>query len=115
MSSEKRLVVEKDVPIPEAYLSPDRQKLLDVMLSMKHGDSIFFDNRKKMNSFLSSSKTYLKRGKLIDCRFVTRSVSGGWRVWKLVEPRIPITAEEGEWLSAAEDMDAIYGESAGGE
>lgn len=87
-------IIEKSIPIPEAYSLPERQKSLSVMLSMEHGDSILFDSRQKMVSFLSSAKTYLKRNKLIDCRFVSRTVTGGWRVWKLVEPKIPITAKE---------------------
>ena len=53
------------------------QKIIE---SMDVGDSVFFDNKGKLNSFRAASCAF---GAKVDRKFSSRKVEGGWRVWRV--------------------------------
>lgn len=101
------MIIETGIPIPIDGRKDRSSTSIALMTRMSHGDSILFDEKKKAQSFICSISTYKKRRKIPESwQFISRTVSGGIRVWKIVDdPPIPITYEENKWLEACEDMD----------
>lgn len=80
-------VIEKGIPIPPVFKMA--RVVFDFIQRIKVTDSVFFPYSNDRpahllkSRFLNQVRTYKKQNKL-DLRFVSRTVKGGIRIWRMV-------------------------------
>lgn len=74
--------IEKNVKFEGFYNrnGPYHNGMQKIIESMQAGDSVLFDDKKKLNSFRAASWAF---GARVGRKFSSRKVEGGWRVWRM--------------------------------
>ena len=60
--------------------------IYETIWKMEIGDSVFFEDAKTANKFRSRCHGYYIAGRF-DRKFVLRSVSGGFRIWRVADQK----------------------------
>lgn len=71
--------IEKNIKIEDCVTS-GYGSMKQTIERMDVGDSVFIDNRSKLNSFRAASSAF---GAEVGRKFSSRKVEGGWRVWRI--------------------------------
>lgn len=74
------IAIDKNIPIPKAYTSPGRPEghAIYPWKTMEIGDSFIHPSSKETARAIAS-----KRGKDLGKRFITRSIEGAVRIWRV--------------------------------